>query len=220
MWWTIGILVALICIIVLFLRAKLHITFLFVHHDDRDFIRIKGKFLTFIRFKKEIPLLELDKSDFSIKTREKTEAGHQSKEDKKSYNPSEIWNGIRRFNDFVKDVIGLHTIIRRFIRKIHVDSLTWDSHIGAGDASATGFLTGVAWGVKGSIVGTIANATTMHASPSLTLVPHYQMKISKTRFQCMFSFRIGQAIYALLQIARNMQHIRPNLKKKTAQVGG
>ncbi|MYL53202.1 DUF2953 domain-containing protein [Pontibacillus yanchengensis] len=217
MWWIIGIILFLIINICIIILSRLYITLLYLHRDDRDFLQVELRFLRWVKIKKEVPLIAVDKEDMSIKTKEKTEVGSKDKgEQSKSYTPKDIYNQIKSIHDFLNRVIGLHKIIRRFLQKVHVESLKWDTQVGTPSASTTGTICGAIWSVKGCIVGILSQYLKLKQKPEIYVTPFFQQKHSVTRLECMISFRFGQAIFAVFQIVRYTKGKIPKWRKKTA----
>lgn len=216
MWW-LAIILFLIINIIIVLFTRLFFTITYLHKSDGDYLSIELRFYKWVRIKKEVPMVALDKDDLSIKTKEKTEVGQQNKKDtEKTTTPEDILANFERFRDLVKRVVGLHTIVKRFLSKVHVHNILWDTQVGTSDASTTGLLCGGIWSVKGCIVGLIGSLTQLKTKPELYVTPYFQQKHTQTRVECMFSFRVGQAIFAVFLIVRHTQGRVPKWRKKTA----
>lgn len=216
MWWLWGIL-AIILFFFILIQTRIFTTIFYEHKDDQDFLQVEIKFWKFIRIKKEVPLIAVDEEDLSIKTREETDIGKNKKSEKeKSYNPDEIFSQIKKIRDLLQHVFGLHRIIRRFLSKVQVHFLNWDTHLGTSEASMTGMISGGIWTMKGGVVGLVAHHMQLKQQPKIYVTPHFQQKLVYTRLECMISFRVGQAIYAMLQTIRHMQGSFPKWSKETA----
>ncbi len=114
-----------------------------------------------------------------------------------------IVNWIRRTRDIINHVVTLHTIVKRFLKKVHIKELYWHSELGLGDAVLTGQASGAVWTLKGLIIGTMARYMRMKQVPKLSITPQFQRLISQTDFSCMISFRAGHAIIAGLMIVKH-----------------
>jgi len=216
MWW-IALLLFLIVNIIIVVYTRLFFTLSYIHKSDGDFLSIELRFWKWVRFKKEIPMVAVDKNDMSIKTKEKGEYGTDNKkEEDKEYSPDDIKTQIESIRDFLDRVVGFHRILRRFLSKVRVHQLLWDTQVGTSEASTTGMLCGGIWTLKGSLMGFISSIMQLKTTPELYVTPYFQQKHSQTRVKCMISFRFGQAILAVLLIVRHTQGRVPKFRKKTA----
>ncbi|PTM58632.1 DUF2953 domain-containing protein [Desmospora activa] len=102
-------------------------------------------------------------------------------------------------------VIGLYDVFYRFLRHVTCERLIWKSHLGTGDAAETGVITGLAWGVKTSLVGMLGSYIDWLVRPRLDVVPHFQERRLETELDCMIRFRIGHAILAILRLLMRMR---------------
>jgi hypothetical protein len=116
-----------------------------------------------------------------------------------------------RVEELIQDIVSFHEIVRRFLRKVHVRNLEWETEIGVRDAAITGVLSGVCWGIKGSIVGLLVEYMNVHPEPKLAVTPIFNKPASYTSFQCMVSVQNGHAI--LTGIAM-LSHRRSIIRKK------
>ncbi|KGP90217.1 hypothetical protein N780_06280 [Pontibacillus chungwhensis BH030062] len=215
--WVLAIVIFFVVNIIIVWFSRLYITLTYLHSSDRDFLKVELRLWKWIRIKKEVPMMALDKEDLSLKTKEKTEVGNKNKgEQEKSYTPEEVFNRIQSIQDLITRVVGLHKIIRRFLRKVHVHTLLWDTQVGTSNASITGLVCGGIWSLKGTLVGVISNYMKLQATPEIYVTPYFQQKHSQTRLECMISFRFGQAIYAVLQVVRYSRGNIPKWRKKPA----
>lgn len=217
MWWIIAIVLFLIVNIFIVVYTRLFFTLSYIHKADGDFLAIELRFWKWVRLKKEIPMVAVDKEDMSLKTKEKEEYGQDNKgEDENEFSPDYIKTQIESFQDLLKRVVGFHRIMRRFLSKIHVHQVYWDTKIGTSEASTTGILCGGIWTLKGSVLGLISSLMQLKTEPELYVTPYFQQKHSQTRVKCMISFRFGQAILAVFLIVRHTQGRVPKFRKKTA----
>ncbi|MFC0522318.1 DUF2953 domain-containing protein [Pontibacillus salicampi] len=215
--WMIGIILFLILNLCIIILSKLRLSLLYLHKDDKDFVRLELRFLHFVKIKKEIPLVAFDKEDMSIKTEEKTEVGNQNKgEESKNYTPKEILHRIKEFQSALQRVVGMHRIIRRFLRKVSIHSFQWETQVGLPSASTTGMVCGAIWAAKGSVVGVLSHFMQLKTRPDMKVTPFFQQTHSYTRLECMISFRFGQAIFAVFQIVRYTRGKVPKWRRKTA----
>lgn len=102
-------------------------------------------------------------------------------------------------------VFGLYDVFRRFLSHVRCERLIWRSHLGTGDAAETGVITGLAWGVKTSLVGMLGSYIDWLVRPRLDVVPHFQEHRLDTELDCMIRFRLGYAILAVLRLLIRMR---------------
>jgi hypothetical protein len=158
------------------------------------------------------PVIKLDDDSASLIVEEEQKIGKMESKKKKPITPELILEDLRWLRDFLNHVVGLHKIVRSFLKKVRVNRITWHSDIGVGDAAYTAQLVGAIWALKGSIIGLIANSMRMKFMPKLSIDPHFQTVVSHTYLSCMFSFRIGQAIVAGLMLLKHWRR-RPKMSK-------
>lgn len=218
MWlWISAIILLLIINIIIVILTRLFFTVTYLHKTDGDYLSIELRFWKWIRIKKEIPLVAIDKEELSIKTKEKTEVGKDNKgSESKSYTPEEFVSQFERFKDLLQRVVGLHSIMKRFLSKVHIEKLLWDTQVGTSEASTTGMACGGVWAIKGCIVGLLASLTQLDVKPEMYVTPYFQQKHTQTRLECMFYFRFGQAIFAVFLLVRHTHGRVPKWRKKTA----
>ena len=59
---------------------------------------------------------------------------------------------------------------------------------------------GALWTAKGSLVGFISSFMRLKKMPVLTVTPDFQAAVAETSIKCMFRFRIGNAIFAVIKL--------------------
>jgi len=216
MWW-IALLLFLVINIIIVIFTRLFFTLSYIHKSDGDFLSVELRFWRWVRIKREIPMVAVDKEEMSIKTKEKREYGQdRTKEEEKDYSPEDIKAQLESAKDFLDRVVGFHRILRRFLSKVRIHVFMWDTQVGTSDASTTGLLCGGIWTLKGSIIAVISSYMQLRTHPELYVTPYFQQKHSQTRVKCMISFRFGQAILAVFLIVRHTQGRVPKFTKKTA----
>ncbi|ARK31725.1 DUF2953 domain-containing protein [Halalkalibacter krulwichiae] len=214
--WTI-IIVSVFVLFVFIAIMKINIDLKYRHYQDDDLLEIKVSIWKMRVYTFSAPVIKVDDDTASVVVEEEQEiAGMESKK-KIPITPELIIEDLRWLRDFLKHVVGLHKIIRRFLRKMNVNELTWHTDIGVGNAAHTAQLTGVIWTLKGSIIGLIGNHMRMRLMPKLTINPHFQAVVSHTYLSCMFSFRMGHAIVAGLMLLKHWRR-RPEMTRPSSSV--
>lgn len=188
------------------------------HDRDDDRLRIQVKTLYgLFRYKWEIPSVKVmyEKPSIEFEERKAFEQKEQSKKmDKKTIDQDDVLTFIHNFKKMVEQVVHFKEIMEKFFKKVQIKQLEWISVIGSGDAALTGFLTGVAWGIKGGVMGIISHFFSLQTTPSITILPDFHQKVSKTHFICMIQFRIGQAIFASIKFFINRRGHRSKRSQK------
>ncbi|MFE8704180.1 DUF2953 domain-containing protein [Cytobacillus sp. FJAT-54145] len=194
----------------------------YYHAQDNDDLVIKFKALFgLIQYKIKVPLIKLDENSASIVVKEKVEQGPQEKNiqsEKRKITPNEMLKSFSDMRELLNHVVALHTIIRKFLKKVTVKNLEWQSVIGVGDAAYTGMITGAFWAIKGSIVGLVSNYMKVKVVPNIMITPNFQQAISQTSLKCMIEFRIGHAILAGIKLFKFWKGGKPRFKTKPLSV--
>ncbi|MFC0473247.1 DUF2953 domain-containing protein [Halalkalibacter kiskunsagensis] len=204
---------ALILLGLFIIITKVNIDISYRHNQDDDLLEVKVSLWRMRVYTFSAPVIKLDEDSASLLVEEEQKIGMmESKKKKKPITPELILEDLRWLRDFLKHVVGLHNIVRRFLKKVSVNRFTWHSDIGVGDAAHTAQLAGAIWALKGSIIGIIGNSMRMKFMPKLSIDPQFQGVVSHTYLSCMFSFRIGHAIVAGLMLLKHWRR-RPKMPK-------
>ncbi|MCL7747809.1 DUF2953 domain-containing protein [Halalkalibacter alkaliphilus] len=209
--WTI-IISAIIILFTIIIFSKVKIYIDYQHNQDDDLLDAKVTFWGMRIYTFSAPVIKIDDDSASLIVEEEQKiAGIESKK-ALPVTPELLQHYFRWLKDFLDHVVGLHKIVRKFLKKVRVNSFTWHTDIGVGDAAHTAQLAGAIWGVKGNIIGLVGNYMRMKFMPKLTIDPHFQAMVSHTYLSCMFSFRIGHAIVAGLMLLKHWRR-RPKMSK-------
>ncbi|TCT24957.1 DUF2953 family protein [Melghiribacillus thermohalophilus] len=182
--------------------TRLYIQIDYIFKEGESELSIKVQFWRFIRLKREIPI-EFDSERWRMVTMEKTKMNQKDLNEKeKDYKPHDFVKRVKKGQQMVKQIYHANVVIKKFLSKIRVHSLRWNTRIGLHDASTTGRLAGVLWSIKGSMAGIISHFMKLMKRPEIHVEPEFQKTVIETDFQCMISFRIGQAMYAMLRLVR------------------
>ncbi|MBT2216593.1 DUF2953 domain-containing protein [Virgibacillus dakarensis] len=175
---------------ILLLFSRVYISFSLEYSDDKPisivYVRLYG-----IRFlKRKIDLSELGTADVwkdqlaNKSFKEKLEVIHQV---------------MQSFFDIVSDTM---MAMRIFLDKLSIHKIEWYSRFGTGEASTTGLAAGGLWTIKGALIGLVDHLSHVHCLPNIDVQPDFQSKYIYSKFDCMVSIRIGQAIHALIKVIR------------------
>ncbi|MBU9714655.1 DUF2953 domain-containing protein [Evansella tamaricis] len=208
------ILLALLLPFLIFFKVKVYITY--VHDGKDDDLSVKFTLLFgLIKYKIKVPVLAIDDESPSVFYKEKRESALGTKEMEEKFTLHRFLDDMKHFERFVKRVIGFHTIVRKFMKKVSINEFYWKTLMGTGDAALTGSTSGFLWATKGNIIGIMANYMKLKSEPKIEVVPEFQQMTLKTSFKCMVSFRIGHAILAGIKVLRHLKKGRTLFKVNT-----
>ena len=217
--WIIVILLILLFLFFLILMTRLTVIIDLLHVGDDDHLKIKFRaWLGIIRYTISIPLIKVD-DEANVIVKQEQKLGDENsnkkvKKGKEKITPEEEVKAIHDVKEILQHVVGLHKIVRRFLKKVKVKEFEWHSQIGIGDAAHTGMLTGLVWSIKGGVVGIVSQYMQLHTTPIISITPEFNVYCSRTKLQCMIQFRIGQAMLAGIQLIKYWKGGRPKLKSK------
>ncbi|MGP3562187.1 MULTISPECIES: DUF2953 domain-containing protein [Geobacillus] len=199
---------------------KISVTIVFRHARDDDEYKIVVRTLFgLIRYTVRVPLIKLETEPESpgvaFVHKEGVGGTRAKKEKKRKWTPGDIVDFFRQVKRFLKQVVDLHEIMKRFYRHITITTWEWKTNIGTGDAASTGLVAGLGWSLKYTITGAVSRYTKMNTIPVIVIVPAYDRIVSETSFLCMFHFRIGHAMVAGLRIIKHWRGRRRLPKRKS-----
>ena len=214
------ILLLLSLLFLLIIFTKLTVTLDLNHIGDNDQFKIKFRaWFGLLRYTINIPLVKIDKDEPKLIVKQEQKMGSEKadnkvKEIEDKVTPEDALNGLSDIKEITQHIVGMHKIIRKFLRKIRIKKLEWHSQFGIGDAAHTGLLTGAAWAIKGGVIGLLSQYMKLQTTPVVTITPEFNQFCSRTILKCIFQFRIGQAILAGIQFIKYWKGGRPKLKSK------
>lgn len=97
------------------------------------------------------------------------------------------------------------TKLIKYLKKISLEIKSWETTIGTKNAAATGMLTGVCWSMKGSIVAMLGQLFHITDKPAIQVHTDFEQPILKSACTCIFSLRLGQAIYTYRQVNKSIK---------------
>lgn len=205
--WILWTLCVLILFFILILVMKVVVTIDLVHVGDNDHFKIKLRTLFgILKYTINIPIVKVDDDGPNVIYKKEEEAGEETNRntDKKvdKITPDDIIHNLKNIKELVEHVVGFHTIFRKFLKNIKIVSFKWHSQIGIGDAAHTAFITGLAWSLKGNIVGLVCSYMQMKTNPEIMICPAFNLVCSKTKLTCIFHFRIGNAMFAGIRLVK------------------
>ncbi len=217
-WWVI---ISLFVLLVLATFAKITVNLTYFHNQDNDELTIKlSTFYGLASYTVNVPVLKIDNDSPAIVVKEEQHSAINETEKTEKITPETIIRDLRHLRDFLKHVIGFHKIMKKLLSRISITKFSWKSVIGTGDAAFTGSCIGALWGVKGSILGMISHYMRLKVYPIIEVQPHFQKLTSHTELACIFSFRLGYAIIAALQIVKYWKKLPKTITENLYEQNG
>lgn len=184
--------------------VRCHIQYKRVHEDDR--INITIRWWKWFRLRWTVPSLHLSGMTEDGKWLPHLQAIVRQSH-RRRWQERLSWGVLRRmYRQYVwirEHVHHLHQWSRDVLRRFHVERLSWHTAIGTGDAAETGVLTGLAWGVKSTVVGVAGAYVQWERPPQIRVDPVFHEPRLETDLQCIVRFRIGHAIVAGIRLLLN-----------------
>ncbi len=114
---------------------------------------------------------------------------------------------IPQLSQFLRQLPLLKTyrpLLGYFIKHSHIESLTWETKLGTGNAAGTGILVGLAWSLKGSLLAWIQNqGKPLGGKSAIVVTPSFQTNCFCTFFHCILSIRNVHVITAQLRLFKS-----------------
>lgn len=114
-------------------------------------------------------------------------------------------------NHFIKKFHQLHTMGKRLLKRISIDSLCWQTSFGLGDAMQTGMGAGALWALKGGVVGFLSTYFALKKNVEIDVRPIFQGEGVYSEVKTTVSFRLFFIILSALPIYLYWREIK---KKK------
>ncbi len=193
----------------MFLRVRFDVGYRRDGEDDH--LKIEMTMLKrLIRYKTEIPVVELDRFFLDPVLKVETDIENVVSdpiEDKGMIVKIPIIKLIRKLPRFIKN--GLHyfnrykTALYGLLKSIRCYRLKWITHIGLEDPADTGMVIGLIWSIKGFMYRVFrSNVGRMEQKPELSVIPNFGSSCLKLDFHCIFDMRIGHIIIAGLKFVK------------------
>lgn len=180
-WWLI---IGISALIVLLLYSRLMITLQIIMQTDCQYFVLTVYFYGIRLIKKQVDLTNQEDGELSV-DEGITYLRSASKD---------IFQKLKRFNEIV-------TIV---FKRLVFHKFSWSTQVGTGKASSAGITAGSIWSAKGMIIGLISMKSKFKQEPIISVVPFFNQMRFQSKFDCMVSIRIGQAMYALLKVLRKL----------------
>jgi len=216
-WVLLAILVfTVLAFIILITRVKINFDYFHDNDDDHLLVTVKA-WGGLLKYKMDVPVIKVDDNSPAIVAKKKTKTGPQEtlkKEETTQIDNKDILNSIHDFREILTHIVGLHKIIREFLKKVTICNITWHTMVGVGDAAATAVITGALWAAKGGMIGMLSQYMKLTERPIVTISPSFQQPISSTSFTCILQIRVGHAILAGIKLVKYWKGGWPHFKLK------
>lgn len=90
----------------------------------------------------------------------------------------------------------------KFLKKIKLKTVTWETKVGTGQAATSGLAGGGIWAAKGMAIGPLLNNVQMKGAPQIQVETDYYREIFESELRCMATITVGQAIYAYMSSSK------------------
>ncbi|MDN4072597.1 DUF2953 domain-containing protein [Fictibacillus terranigra] len=205
----------LLLLFIVLLFSTVHVSFLYSHQGDDDFLRLKVSVWKFISYSFAVPEVKVNTSEKKIEVKEKSKGTTGAKRKKTKITVQTIKENYKKYSRLLVQVTGFYRILRRFLKKVKISEVRWDSRFGLGDAASTAVASGAIWALKGNVLGILSHFVSLKGVPSIQVIPVYQGTLTQTRLSCMISFKIGHAIVVMLQMLKHWRKISSSKNKKS-----
>lgn len=161
-------------------------------------------------YKLEIPVIKMEKRKlkpnsrpgpllwpilrpaFKIKTEIEGKGGRPITEEKKKYRVPGPARMMSILLDTIRRVKKYYPAIIYLLGRVHLRRFQWRTEIGTGDPAPTGFLVGMAWGMKGVLLTYFYRFFLPGgARPLVAVAPSFEKACFNTTLDCIFEVRIG-----------------------------
>ncbi|MDR4948866.1 DUF2953 domain-containing protein [Neobacillus cucumis] len=211
-------LILFLFLLIIFTRLTIYVHY--SHFNDNDDLKVELRiWFGLIKYKLKVPSIKVDDDSPSLIVKSKAHMGDSPNDETEpkvnQIDNDEFLSNLQKTKDLMHKVFGIHVIVKKFLQRVTIKHIEWQTLIGVGDAAYTGMMTGALWAVKGGIMGLLSSYMRMKEMPQLSINPHFQASVIHTRLICMFQFRIGYAILAGLKLMKFWKGGKPHLKSKT-----
>ncbi|SDW56356.1 Protein of unknown function [Marininema mesophilum] len=203
-WWLIlGIIVAVFLCIIPFTSVRIRLVYRRQGEDDSLSVHI-GWLWGLVRYRWQASQVEWNEEGIQVRENAKSNLPTKGKRFRERINFASIKRAQQTWRLIQENIVHLSDIIRKFIGHIVCEKLVWTSKLGTGDAAETGVITGLAWGIKSSLVGIIGSYMQWKKDPYLDVCPSFTEERLETDLECIVRFKVGHAIRTGVQLFLRM----------------
>ncbi|MDQ0208123.1 DUF2953 domain-containing protein [Alkalicoccobacillus murimartini] len=212
-WLIITFIVCVILICVWFVRMKIDLYYAYLHKEQK--LKMKVTIFSFTIYSYTVPSVKVGEDGVVMK--EQTKSTTSTKRKKKRLSLMEFFQHFQQTQEWISYLIRLHVSVHPMLKNIKVHNVQWNTEFGLHDAAYTAQATGYIWSIKGTLFGLLSQYVTMKKLPVLAVAPMYQKNVAHTELTCMFSFRVGHAIYAGITVLRHWRQRPRPLQQQNVQ---
>lgn len=128
-----------------------------------------------------------------------TSSGEQAKH---SFTFAHVKRFLRDLPEWQRLFTQLSPVLRRLLRRVHMQKLEWTTLVGTGDAVSCGMTCGAAWAATSTLVGVVSHILVFDRAPQLSVQPDFQRARFDTSIDCILRVRAGYAIGAGFRMIR------------------
>ena len=201
-----------------FVWAFLLISFLLTHvkiiieykkSEQNDHIHLELKFLfDLLALKFDIPVLKMTSFLEGAQVKMQASPAGPAENDAEPaqsrgglfLTPRKVKKGLELINRIKLRAHDVQEVAKFTLSKLKCEKFEWHTRVGVGDAASTAMVTGLFWGVKTTLFGAFAHYIALRTTPRINVVPAYYSTEVDTRFLCIFRYRIGNSIIAVVRI--------------------
>lgn len=211
-WWIVVSIVLVVVLLVLMsdIELKLRID----REGERDRWKLNIRWLYgLVRYTMKIPALKWKGNQLEVHEKQINDRSQQVlNETNPKINRDVLMTGYHKITRLIRNTFEFSRWLKKTLRHIRCRELYWLTSIGAGEAVETATLTGLAWSLKGSIIGYVSKYITLQVQPRLAIEPYYNQTTFATELSCIFKFRTGYAILAGLLLMVRVLRIKGGMK--------
>lgn len=167
-----------------------------VGENDHVIVELSAWF-RLIRRKYEIPMVFLKQSEAGPELVAKVETVQQknrTKEKIKDLTRKQMNKWYHNYRDLLEKIHDLQPMFSQLFKRIRCTKLDWHTVMGTGQASETGALTGIIWGVKSMLIGVISHSISLRVIPRMSVQPTWNQAMIRTQFHCVLHLTLGHII--------------------------
>lgn len=190
--------VTVLFLVILVFITPVQIVLFYGRAGENDHIVVElSAWFRLIRRKYEIPMVFLKQSEAGTELVAKVETVQQknkSKEKIQDLTRKQVNKWYHNYREYLEKIHDLQPMFKQLLKRIRCTKLEWHTVMGTGQASETGALTGIIWGVKSMLIGVISHSISFRAIPRMSVQPTWNQAIIRTHFQCVLHVMLGHVI--------------------------
>ncbi|MDF2679549.1 MAG: hypothetical protein K0R47_739 [Brevibacillus sp.] len=196
--------VTVIVLVILVFITPVQIMLFYGRVGENDHVVVElSAWFRLIRRKYEIPMVFLKKSEAGPEVVAKVETVQQKNKTKEKihdFTRNEMNKWYHNYRDVLEKVHDLKPMFSQLLKRIRCTKLDWHTVMGTGQASETGALTGIIWGVKSMLIGMISHSISLRVIPRMSVQPTWNQVMIRTQFHCVLHVTLGYIIVVAVKM--------------------